>query len=83
VAVFTSVSFSAKLDSKGRITVPAEYRKRLDLSRGDEVKIGLYSIRKVKKSVKDLEEALKFISSLGKVESFSFNGKEVEAIVRE
>lgn len=74
--------FSATLDSKGRVTVPARYRKKLDLQKGDRLTIGLSKATKVEKLVKNREEALKIISGLEKAQSFSFDGDKVEVILR-
>jgi AbrB family looped-hinge helix DNA binding protein len=87
VNVFTEglpeVSFSASLDSKGRITVPARIRNRLGIDKGDEIVINLKSKNVVKRQFETKDEALEFLSELGEVESFSFDGDTLEAILDE
>lgn len=83
VAVFTQVSFSATLDSKGRITVPSDIRDTLGLEKGDKVSVGFESCRVVRKSFSSERGALDFLSGLANVESFSFDGRVLEVVLRE
>jgi AbrB family looped-hinge helix DNA binding protein len=85
VNVFTEglpeVSFSASLDSKGRITVPARIRNKLDLEKGDEISLILDSDNLIRKSFSSKSKALEYISSLEDVKSFSFDGEVLEAVL--
>jgi AbrB family looped-hinge helix DNA binding protein len=86
VARFTglnSVRFSAKLDSKGRITVPADIRNRLNLEKDDEIPLVLGSDNFVRKKFSSDAEALNFLSGLENVKSFRFDGEVLEAILDE
>lgn len=75
--------FSAQLDSKGRITIPARIRKRLNLQKGDQVPLALNGNRVVRKEFSDKEEVLEFISKLREVESFNFDGEVLEVVLSE
>jgi AbrB family looped-hinge helix DNA binding protein len=87
VNVFTEglpeVTFSASLDTKGRITVPARIRNRLGIDKGDEIFLSLKSEDVVRKDVNSLEEALIFVKSFDSVSSFSFSDGVVEVILDE
>lgn len=78
-----SVRFSAKLDSKGRITVPADIRNRLNLKKGDEIPLVLESGNFVRKKFSSDAEALNFLSDLENVKSFRFDGEVLEAVLGE
>lgn len=73
--------FSGKLDSKGRVTVPARIRNRLDLEKGDKITLALESGEIIRKSFSSNSEALKFLSRLEGVESFSFDGEVLEVVL--
>lgn len=77
VETFTE-TFSTQLDSKGRITVPANIRKKLGLEKGDRVKFSVRTSRIRSKKVSSIDEALNFVKSFDSVENFSFDGEEVE-----
>lgn len=85
MAAFTCTSrqFSASLDSKGRITVPAEIRNKYNLEEGDSVKLELRNCSTRSKKVSSLEEAQNFIQRFEQVEKFFFDGKTVEVVLRE
>lgn len=85
MAVFTqdSVGFSAQLDSKGRITIPVRIRNRLELEKGDRVSLNLESSSILRKKFSSREEALKFLSGVQNVESFSFDGETLEVVIDE
>ncbi len=86
VAGFTgsnSVRFSAKLDSKGRITIPARIRNKLDLTKGKRISLSLESTEVIRKEFGSEEEALKFISGLEGVNKFSFDGEFLEVVLDE
>jgi AbrB family looped-hinge helix DNA binding protein len=82
VAGFTC-RFSGKLDSKGRVTVPARIRNRLDLEKGDKITLALESGEIIRKSFSSNSEALDFLSGLEGVESFSFDGEVLEVVLRD
>jgi AbrB family looped-hinge helix DNA binding protein len=81
--MFTPVKFSAELDSKGRVTVPAEIRDRLGLEPGDSVSLELKSGRVLRKSFSSKSEALRYLEELENVMSFSFSGNELEVVLRD
>ncbi|MFB6115235.1 MAG: AbrB/MazE/SpoVT family DNA-binding domain-containing protein [Candidatus Nanohalobium sp.] len=86
MAVFTDVSevrFSGKIDSKGRITVPARIRKKLGLKAGDELEVSVNNCEVKRKQVSGFEEAKAFVQDFSEVKSFSFDGEKVEVVVRE
>ena len=89
MAVFTSskeelnITCSGRLDSKGRITVPSRIRDGLGLEKGDEVSLTLSAVRTVRKDFSSKKKALKFLSQLEGVKSFSFNGESLEVMIRE
>jgi AbrB family looped-hinge helix DNA binding protein len=82
VAGFTQVGFCGKLDSKGRITVPARIRNRLDLEKGDELRIPVENAEVRRKETSSFEEAKDFVDSFSNVESFSFDSEQVEVVLR-
>lgn len=82
-AAFTSVSFSGKIDSKGRVTVPARIRDKLNLCKGDTVSLELNSTKVIRKKFSDQRDALNFISRLEGLEEFSFDGEILEVILSE
>jgi len=81
VAAF--IQFSGKIDSKGRITVPARIRNKLGLENGDQISLGLESGKVISKDFTSEEEALEFLSSLENVKSFSFDGNVLEVVLDE
>ncbi|MFO7794330.1 MAG: AbrB/MazE/SpoVT family DNA-binding domain-containing protein [Candidatus Nanohaloarchaea archaeon] len=82
-AAFTKVSFSGKIDSKGRITIPSRIRDRLGLSSGDRINLSINSSRVIRKEFDSQREALVFLSGLENVEGFNFDGEVLEAILSE
>lgn len=82
MAVFTC-RFSAQLDSKGRIIVPAGVRDRLDLETGDRISLTLDSSKVILKEFSSKSESLEFLSELENVQSFSFDGESLEVVLDE
>lgn len=82
-AAFTQVSFSGKLDSKGRVTIPSRIRDRLGLSSGDRINLSINSSRVIRKEFDSQREALEYLSGLENVEGFSFDGEVLEVILSE
>ncbi len=79
----TSASFSAKIDSRGRITIPARIRNGFGLEEGDEVTLKLSESDRIRKKIDSRSEALKFISGIDReVESFSYNGEFLEVVLK-
>ncbi len=76
-AAFT---FSGSVDSKGRVTIPARIRDRLDLGKGDELSLSINSAEVVRKEVGSLREAVDFVRSFQNVRSFSFQNGVVEVV---
>ena len=75
--------FSATLDSKGRVTVPARIRNKLGLEKGDKISLTIDPSKVISKEFRSEEKALEFLSSLDGVESFSFDGEVLEAVLDE
>lgn len=83
MAAFTQVSFPGKIGSKGRITIPVRIRNKLNWKKGDEVSLSIESGKVISKKVNSEKAALKFLSSLEKLESFSFDGEILEVVLNE
>jgi AbrB family looped-hinge helix DNA binding protein len=79
VAAFT---YTGQLDSKGRVTVPSRIRKKLGLEAGDELRISVENAEVRSKKASSFEEAKAFVESFSDVESFSFDGEQVEVVLR-
>ncbi|MBC5792680.1 MAG: AbrB/MazE/SpoVT family DNA-binding domain-containing protein [Nanohaloarchaea archaeon] len=79
----SGVSFSGKIDSKGRITAPARIRDKFNLKKGDRVSIALRSTRVVREKVSSKSEALEIVSDIKDVKEFSFDGEVLEAVLRD
>ena len=75
--------FSGQIDSKGRVTVPARIRKRLELEKGDQIVLQLDSSKVVQKEVGSYRKALSFIEQFESVFSFSFSDDVVEVVLDE
>lgn len=78
-----SIRFSAQLDTKGRITVPARIRNRLDLEKGDQIALQLDSRKVLEQEVDNYREALRFVDKFDSVSSFSFSDGVAEVILDE
>jgi AbrB family looped-hinge helix DNA binding protein len=73
--------FSGKIDSKGRITVPARIRDKLNLESGEKISLKIESRKVIQREFDSEQEALSFISGLEEVKSFSYNGKFLEVVL--
>jgi AbrB family looped-hinge helix DNA binding protein len=82
-AEFTQVSFSGTIDTKGRITIPARIRNKLDLESGDRISVSLDSSEVIRKEFSSEPEALEFLSELENVQCFSFDGETLEVVLNE
>lgn len=80
---FTPVKFSAKLDSKGRVTIPSRVRKKLGLEAGDSLRISVENAEVRREKASSFEEAKAFVEGFSSVESFSFDGEVVEVVLRD
>ncbi|PSG99113.1 MAG: hypothetical protein BRC29_03225 [Nanohaloarchaea archaeon SW_7_43_1] len=78
MAAFT---WKARVDSKGRVTIPARIRKKLGISQGDRISLSLNSTRVIQKQVENREEAIKLLSSLNFVKSFSYSDDFLEVVL--
>lgn len=81
MSTFTGKKFSATLDSKGRVTVPASMRKSLNIEQGDELTLALPDTEIQQYSVSSKEEALELLEELEDVEEFNFSGNTLEVVV--
>ena len=75
------IRFSAILDSKGRVTVPARIRDKIGIGKGDRVSLILNSREVVRERVEDYQEALDFVRQFESVQSFSFESGLVEVVL--
>ena len=82
MAVFTPICFSCKIDSKGRITIPSEIRDRSGREPGDEIRVSVENCRIRREEASSFEEAKAFIDGFSAVESFPFDGEQVEVVLR-
>ncbi|MDY6770714.1 MAG: AbrB/MazE/SpoVT family DNA-binding domain-containing protein [Candidatus Nanohaloarchaea archaeon] len=71
----------ASLDSKGRLTVPSEVRKKYDLERGDTFRISLESIEVEEVEVAGVEEAQEVLQELEDVEWFFYRDGVLEVVL--
>lgn len=74
-------TFSGKLDSKGRITVPSRIRNRLQLEKGNRISLEIRSDRIVRKEVENEEEALQILSDFESVKSFQYSDDLLEVVL--
>jgi AbrB family looped-hinge helix DNA binding protein len=74
---------SAQLDSKGRITIPARIRDKLNLAEGDRISVSLDSTKVIRRNFSSKSEALEFLSELESVQSFDFDGEVLEVVLCE
>jgi len=74
-------TFSGKLDSKGRITVPSRIRNRLQLEKGNRISLEIRSDRVVRKEVENEEEALQILSDFGSVKCFQYSDDLLEVVL--
>lgn len=72
-----SSSFSARLDSKGRVTVPAELRDRLGIEQGDRVSVRITG--EAKRVETGREEALKIVEELD-ADEFRYSDGTLEVV---
>lgn len=75
------LEFSAAVDSKGRVTIPARIRDRLSIQPGDEIYLGLSPSTLIVEEVGSREEALRFIESFDSLRSFSYEAGVVEVLL--
>lgn len=75
--------FSGRIDSKGRLTVPASIRNRLNIEDGDEISIRLESRKIIREEFGSNSEALNFVKGLDNVKNFSFDGEVLEVVLDE
>jgi len=73
--------FSAQIDSKGRVTIPASIRDRIDLKKGDKIDLRLDSSRVIRKQFDSNAGALNFVRELQDVKEFSFDGELLEVVL--
>ena len=76
-------TWKTSIDSKGRITVPAEIRKRLNLSEKDQVSVSIQSNKVIRTQVGSGEKATQILSEFESVESFNYSEGVLEAVLSE
>ncbi|MFB6292433.1 MAG: AbrB/MazE/SpoVT family DNA-binding domain-containing protein [Candidatus Nanohaloarchaea archaeon] len=74
-------TFTASLDSKGRLTVPASLRRSLSLEEGSRLSVSIENTRKIERQVESFEEAAEIIRQLEDVKSFSYSGSFLEVVL--
>ncbi|MFB6203159.1 MAG: AbrB/MazE/SpoVT family DNA-binding domain-containing protein [Candidatus Nanohaloarchaea archaeon] len=74
-------TFTGQVDSKGRVTVPAEIRDRLGIERGDEVRLELSGTTVLRREV-DRREAVEIVDSLD-AEEFTYSRGVLEVVLNE
>lgn len=80
----TATSFAGKIDSRGRITIPAGIREGLGLDEGDQVILQVADSDRITKKVESRSQALDFLSKIERtVESFSYDGEILEVVLSE
>jgi AbrB family looped-hinge helix DNA binding protein len=76
-------TLKGQLDSKGRLTVPAEIRENLGLESGDQISVTLESSSFIRKKFDSKFEAIQFLSELENFEKFNFDGEILEVVISE
>lgn len=81
VNAFTDkTTFSATLDSKGRLTVPARLRNSLGLEAGEEITLSLSDVSVETYSVEGRQEAIEILSRIEGLKEFSFRDGELKVV---
>lgn len=80
MAAFT---WTSKIDSKGRVTIPARIRNKLNINEGDKLKLSLEDAKVIENEFDSSEEALDFLSSLDDIESYSFDGETLKVVIKD
>ena len=75
-------TWKTQVDSKGRVTIPARIRNRLNLSENEEISLSLQSRKVVRKEVENEQEAVQILSKFDSVESFQYSEGILEIVTR-
>ena len=75
------ISVTARLDDKGRVTIPSEVRNRLNLDQGDQVRLQIETGTVILKDFSSKEKALEYLSEKSEIKSFSFENGVLEVIL--
>jgi AbrB family looped-hinge helix DNA binding protein len=75
-----ALEFSASMDSRGRVTIPADLREKLKLDSNEKVDISIKSPDTYRKEVESFSEAKRILSCFEDVESFSFEEGVLEVV---
>lgn len=78
MAVFT---FSATVDSKGRVVIPARIRNQIGLEEGDQISLSIEASKVVVEEVGSYREAIEFVESFNSVDSFCYSNGVVEVVL--
>ncbi|MFB6144201.1 MAG: AbrB/MazE/SpoVT family DNA-binding domain-containing protein [Candidatus Nanohaloarchaea archaeon] len=81
MSTFTGKTFSARLDSKGRVTVPAELRNSLGIEPGDTVQLSLDATNIQVFDVETALEAVEVVEGLEEVRRFDFDGNVLKVVL--
>lgn len=79
----TAFTFSAKLDSKGRVTIPAEIREKFNLQQGDTIQAGVFSFKVETREVESYKEAIEILQEFESVKSFYYEEGTLEVTLDE
>lgn len=79
----TAFTFSAKLDTKGRVTIPAEIREQFNLQQGDTIQAGVFSFKVETREVESYKQAVELLQEFESVESFTYTEGILEVILNE
>ncbi len=74
-------TFRARMDSKGRVTVPARIREKLGIDRGGVLHFAVLSVSRVTCEVEGPRKALEVIEDLESVQSFSYSDGSLEVFL--
>ncbi|MFB6159493.1 MAG: AbrB/MazE/SpoVT family DNA-binding domain-containing protein [Candidatus Nanohalobium sp.] len=78
-----SFTWKTQVDSKGRVTIPAQIRNRLNLSEDEQVSLSIQSRKVVREEVEGKQEALQLLSQFDSVESFKYSDGILEVVLSE
>lgn len=79
----TAFTFSAQIDSKGRITIPAEIREQFNLQQGDTIQAGVFSSKVETIEVESYKEAIELLQEFESVQSFYYEEGTLEVTLDE
>lgn len=76
-----SARFTAVLDARGRILIPAAVREHLGIGRQDTVRVRIETVQVETYAVDGYSEALERLQDLDDVNAFSYRNGELEVVL--